>query len=422
MPEFINTIDALGDDAVIDSIIERTITEFRDDQITVVDTHAFRGCAALQTIDLPNVTKLQASVFYGCTSLTDVNLPAVSYISGSGTFVGCSSLKKLKLPNLRSCATGNEFGNCTSLEVFDSSVQNIRFGAFNKDVSLKAFVNRADTVCKLEGTNSFTDTPIASGTGYIYVPGNLINSYRNATNWSTYANQFRGIIEDEDALQGIIDETLVDYENNEIESIPAHSFYNYAPLKSVKSDSVTEVGMNAFRLSGVTEVDFPELVTSGNVVFYDCKSLTQANFPKLTTVTTMMFSGCDKLTEVNIPNATAIESGAFQSCTALMKLDCPKVTAINGTNVFGFFNSNCMNTLILRSKTMCTLANTGSFGTGATAPTAIGKGTGYIYVPRALIEDYKVAANWSTYAAQFRALEDYTVDGTTTGELDESKI
>ena len=34
----------------------------------------------------------------------------------------------------------------------------------------------------------------------------------------------------------------------------------------------------------------------------------------------------------------------------------------------------------------------------------------------------QAATNWSTYAAQFRALEDYTVDGTTTGELDETKI
>jgi hypothetical protein len=32
---------------------------------------------------------------------------------------------------------------------------------------------------------------------------------------------------------------------------------------------------------------------------------------------------------------------------------------------------------------------------------------GYIYVPKALIEDYKVATNWSTFADQFRAIEDY---------------
>lgn len=40
----------------------------------------------------------------------------------------------------------------------------------------------------------------------------------------------------------------------------------------------------------------------------------------------------------------------------------------------------------------------------------------------ALVDSYKAATNWSTYATQFRALEDYTVDGTITGELDSTKI
>ena len=80
-------------------------------------------------------------------------------------------------------------------------------------------------------------------------------------------------------------------------------------------------------------------------------------------------------------------------------------------------NNRALIALILRSETMATLA-----GTNALSSTPIASGTGYIYVPSALIEDYKVATNWSTYADQFRALEDYTVDGTITGELDESKI
>lgn len=49
-------------------------------------------------------------------------------------------------------------------------------------------------------------------------------------------------------------------------------------------------------------------------------------------------------------------------------------------------------------------------------------GTGYIYVPAASVDVYKNVGGWKAYAAQFRALEDYTVDGTITGELDESKI
>ena len=49
------------------------------------------------------------------------------------------------------------------------------------------------TMAKLDNTNTFNSTPIASGTGYIYVPAALVDNYKAATNWSTYANQIRAI-------------------------------------------------------------------------------------------------------------------------------------------------------------------------------------------------------------------------------------
>ena len=85
-------------------------------------------------------------------------------------------------------------------------------------------------------------------------------------------------------------------------------------------------------------------------------------------------------------------------------------------NAFAYCEA--MESLILRkTSAICTLANTSVFRS-----TPIADGTGYIYVPAALVDSYKAATNWSTYADQFRALEDYTVDGTTTGALDETKI
>ena len=85
--------------------------------------------------------------------------------------------------------------------------------------------------------------------------------------------------------------------------------------------------------------------------------------------------------------------------------------------------------VILRTDAICTLSNTNAFsscyhfyGTANSTYNPEGKKDGYIYVPSALIEQYKVATNWVTFADQFRALEDYTVDGTTTGELDWEKV
>lgn len=53
---------------------------------------------------------------------------------------------------------------------------------------------------------------------------------------------------------------------------------------------------------------------------------------------------------------------------------------------------------------------TGAVGTGGEGMfegTPIADGSGYIYVPDALIEEYKVAEYWSMYAAQFRPLSEY---------------
>ena len=88
----------------------------------------------------------------------------------------------------------------------------------------------------------------------------------------------------------------------------------------------------------------------------------------------------------------------MRSCN-YSRLDLPKATSIGATC---FAYTNIYTALILRSNTLCTLANKNAF-----TSTRIAGGAGYIYVPSALLEEYKAATNWSNYANQFRAIEDY---------------
>jgi hypothetical protein len=47
----------------------------------------------------------------------------------------------------------------------------------------------------------------------------------------------------------------------------------------------------------------------------------------------------------------------------------------------------------------------------------------HIYVPSKFLADYQAAwEGWDIHPDLYRALEDYTVDGTLDGELDETKI
>lgn len=175
------------------------------------------------------------------------------------------------------------------------------------------------------------------------------------------------------------------------------------------NDRITAIKMYGFAYcTSLTSVNLPNVISASKYAFSNCTSLISANLPKLETADTYMFSTCSKLESAKFPFLTSVPNSMFSSCNNLVTVDLGVAASI-GTNVFNM-NRN-LTQLILRSPTVATLAG----ALYASSPIALG--TGYIYVPSALIDEYKTATNWSTYAEQFRALEDYTVDGTTTGEL-----
>lgn len=152
----------------------------------------------------------------------------------------------------------------------------------------------------------------------------------------------------------------------------------------------------------------------GGYTFYECKSLASVIFPSATSVGDSAFSKCTNLSSVELPSATSIGGYAFGYCYVLATLDLPVVASIGSRA----FYSSKLTTLVLRkSDAICTLSHIDAFYNSP-----IRTSTGYIYVPASLLETYKTASKWSEYAAKFRALEDYTVDGTITGDLDPNKI
>lgn len=168
-------------------------------------------------------------------------------------------------------------------------------------------------------------------------------------------------------------------------------------------------------------------------------TLKEAVLPGVTRIYQYVFSSCPELVSLEFPDLKTIDSYAFFASQALRHVYAPKLQSIGtysfrmcgSLKTFEFFESmqyglntqvfnacTSLSALVLR-KTSKIIPNS---ATNSLTGTPIASGTGYIYVPAALLDTYKAATNWSTYASQFRVLEDYTVDGTVTGELDESKI
>lgn len=119
------------------------------------------------------------------------------------------------------------------------------------------------------------------------------------------------------------------------------------------------------------------------------------------------------ITEI-VSNVTSVRQYAFHSCRNLTSIDFPVAVSISG-NALAYCSK--LTALILRKNSICQLVSSTAF-----IGTKIADGEGYIYVPRSLLVSYQTADNWSLYSSQFRALEDYTVDGTVTGALDSTKI
>lgn len=140
---------ASGRAEIEDAIVTCTLTEYTNNRVTQFGRYIFFRFTSLGTVCSTSVESILVSAFNGCSSLTKADFSALKTIDSS-VFNGCLKLATLILRD-------------------------------------------ASGVCSLNSTGVFQSTPIASGTGYIYVPSALVDAYKAATNWSTYADQIRAI-------------------------------------------------------------------------------------------------------------------------------------------------------------------------------------------------------------------------------------
>lgn len=171
----------------------------------------------------------------------------------------------------------------------------------------------------------------------------------------------------------------------------------------------------------IKKCSLPNCETLLQQAFYGCSLLESVDIPNLKVLGQSAFQNCSVLTEAIFPLLEASNQGGgllantFGNCKSLKIADVGKVSNLIST-VFG--NCSALKVVVLRKTDgICTLSNVNNF-TG----TPIADGTGYVLVPRKKISTYQSAVNWTTLNPVYKAVEDYTVDGTTTGDLDRTKL
>lgn len=139
--------------------------------VTIANSSEFANCYYLEEVDFSSITSIGAQFITSNWKLTELYMPSLTTMTSWGyTFNVCQALKKVVFPAFTGTITGSSFNSCKSL------------------VTL---VLGADTVCTLSSTDVFNGTPIANGTGYIYVKRALVDSYKQKINWNVFAAQIR---------------------------------------------------------------------------------------------------------------------------------------------------------------------------------------------------------------------------------------
>lgn len=163
----------------------------------------------------------------------------------------------------------------------------------------------------------------------------------------------------------------------------------------------------------ITELTIGEGCYIRQYGFYRYTKLTKLTLSKSCYLNNYAFSNCTGLTEIRGRCGT-IGQRAFESCTALVKVDLDYITQFAGVP---FSGCTALKSLVLRQTTSVPLTDTGTY-----SKILYNLPNVWVYVPRDMLSSYTSSTYWKSHSSQIRVLEDYTVDGTIMGELDESKI
>lgn len=170
---------------------------------TTIGNYAFRYCYGLTgDVTLPTtVTSIGQYSFASCKNITKFVAKGAITTLGTYTFVGASADHKMTmtechLPNLgTSIALNLNWGSttaanaCQQLQIVDiGKAKSIAANTFANCYRLDTLIMRRTSVTTCANVSAFLNTPLrgySSRTANIYVPENLINSYKAASVWTT---------------------------------------------------------------------------------------------------------------------------------------------------------------------------------------------------------------------------------------------
>lgn len=339
--------------------------------VTSITGGAFTNIKTIKKLYLPSsINSIAKDAFSGCSNLERVYIDDITSWCqlkfankesnplwvGAKLYVGSKEVNEIEYKDALDCINQYAFTGCLSLKklTLGSNVKSIGDNAFEGCVNLKTIYSYNPTPI------SYGKVPFSSITydGTLYVPRNVLETYRNKYPWSTFAKI--AAIEGPDCdfeVNGLY-YNVVDLVNRTCEvtfDTPYYSSYNQEEIvipESVqyqgRTFQVVGISHDAFNGSKlVKKLTIPKSIkTIGKDAFLNCTGLSELNIDNsIDTVyadmsklplTTVKFAGVGtvvpkwlknnanlKTVIFDCPNVISVADSAFYKCTSLTTIELP---------------------------------------------------------------------------------------------------
>ena len=441
------------------TVISGVYIKFADSLVNSMIANKFGDGTGTTLSKIQSITSLDK--LFSSTSITSFDefkyFTNIIKITGgsydNGDFVNCTTLQSIIIPDSIKYIEGGSFYNCKNLKTINlSNVESIGRFAFSNCLNLSIELNLPKLTGTFEGftysgitkvVNLGYITKMSSGDSY-HEYDSCLAQCQNLTevNVPDTCTQIGG-------MSNCPKLTTVNFNNN-VTIIGERTFYNDTSLITIGDVSkVTVIGNGSFAGTTFTSLSFPSCTTligqNLSNQFNNCKKLTTISFnDNFTGISNGAFNNCNSLISIStLSHVITIGSTAFTNCNSLKTLDLTSVCTTIGHESFyncsslesiGDINSvttieyyifcNCKVLKTIELTNITSIGNS-AFNTcpslkylkinASSVPTA-GSNILYnsdickIYVVDSLVDSYKSATNWSTYASRIFSLTQFATD------------
>ncbi|GIZ09738.1 leucine-rich repeat domain-containing protein [Flavobacterium sp. UMI-01] len=341
--------------------------------VTTIGYDAFRGCTALATVNLDNITTVLGSAFQS-SGLTST-IPSGLAVIGASAFQG-SKITSLTLSNPALTTVGTAaFRDCLSL--------------VTANLTNSGLTSLSNTM--FQGCSELTTLSLPTTVTSLILA--CVKNCPKLVNLTIPAASITMI--DGSAFYGCTGLTSIPNLEN-VTSIGGSGFWGCTNLESLSvSSALTTIGDNAFQnCTKLTAINTSGVTTIGANAFRDCNAITSLDLNKVTAIGSNGLGRMTGLTTINLPKVQTIADYAFVYDTNLTEINIGNALTSIGTNAL--YSIGKLATLKVNVATpVLPLA---AFVTGGTPKTPIGIGTlAKLYVPVGAKPAYVAATGWSAF-------------------------